>query len=67
MSKYTIEITETLQKQITVEAPSKLEAYITAKLMYRNSEVVLDANDHVDTKFEVYEPIKTKSKKGIER
>lgn len=67
MPKYTVEITETLQKQITIEATSKLEAYITAKLMYRNGEVVLDSDHHVDTKFEVYEPIVTRSKKGIER
>lgn len=67
MEKYTIEITETLQKQITVEAPSKLEAYIKAKLMYRNGDVVLNADDYVDTKFEVYEPLKIKSKKGLER
>lgn len=67
MPQYTVEITETLQKQITIDASSKVEAYIMAKLMYKNSEIVLDAENHVDTKIDVYDKIQTKSRRDKER
>lgn len=49
MKKYTIEITETLQKQIEVEAETNMDAIEIARKMYRNSEIVLSAEDYIDT------------------
>lgn len=53
MKKYLVEITETLQKQITITANSREEAEQKVKEKYRNEEIVLDESDYVDTEFEV--------------
>lgn len=45
---YTIEITETLQNQITVQANSQEEAEKKVKEQYQNNEIVLDSNDYID-------------------
>lgn len=63
MKKYLVEITETLQKQITITANSREEAYQKAKEKYRNEEIVLNESDYVDTEFEV---LKEKRMKDIE-
>lgn len=42
---YTIEITETLQKQVTVQAASKEEALAKVEQMYREEIIVLAAED----------------------
>ncbi|MFR1853921.1 MAG: DpnD/PcfM family protein, partial [Beduini sp.] len=42
MKKYLVEITETLQKQITITASSREEAEQKVKEKYRNEEIVLD-------------------------
>ena len=49
MPTYKIEITETLQRQIEVEASSKEEALKKIKEQYQNQEIVLNENDYVDT------------------
>lgn len=65
MKKYTIEITETLQKQVSVEANSYEEAERKIKEQYQNNEIVLDSNDYIDT---CYQCIKEeKIKKEMER
>lgn len=61
--KYLVEITETLQKQITITASSREEAEQKVKEKYRNEEIVLDENDYVDTVFTV---LKEKRMKDIE-
>ena len=55
MKKFTVEITETLQRQIEVEAKSESDAISKVKEMYSNEEVVLDSGDYIDTEFEVLE------------
>ena len=53
MKKYKFEITETLQKQVEIEADSFDEAYRKLKKSYRNEEIVLDSNDYIDTEFKL--------------
>lgn len=55
---YQIEIIETLSKTIIVKAESRSEAMQKVKGMYYNEEVILDADDHVDTSFKLYFPAK---------
>ena len=54
MHKYMVEITETLQRQFDVEAQSKEEAEKIANMMYRNGDVVLNAEAFVDAQFTAY-------------
>lgn len=61
MPTYKIEITETLQRQIEVEASSKEEALKKIKEQYQNQEIVLNENDYVDTKYSYIEKIKNKN------
>ena len=49
--KFTVEITETLQRQVEVEAEDAFEAEEIVREMYRNEEIVLDAEDYIDTEF----------------
>lgn len=51
MKKFNIEITETLQRQIEIEAEDYDEAIKIIKERYHNSEIVLDFNDYIDTDF----------------
>lgn len=51
MNKYKVEITETLQKTIEVEADNKEDALHKLMKMYKNEEVILDDNDFVDLDF----------------
>lgn len=64
MSKYEVEITEVLQKQIVVEANSKEEAENIVREQYRNEEVVLSSEDCVDRNFKVS---KQKYREGRDR
>lgn len=56
-----VEITETLQKIVTVEVDTDIAeeakrlAIETAKEMYDKAEIVLDSDDYIDTEFEVVE------------
>ena len=65
MNKYTIEITETLQRQIEIEANDHDEAFKIIKRKYRNGEIVLDSNDYIDTDFHLIK--ETKSRENLER
>lgn len=49
--KYKVEITETLQKTVEVEANNKEEALNKVMKIYKNSEVILNDNDFVDVDF----------------
>lgn len=53
MTKYRINITETLSRTIETEADSDRNAIEKVKLMYRNCDIVLDASDYVRTEFSV--------------
>lgn len=53
MKKYLVEITETMQKQITVNANSREEAEQMVKQKYDNEEIILNETNHVDTEFAV--------------
>lgn len=61
MSRYVVEITEILQKQIVVDGKNREEAEIKAREKYRNEEVVLSSNDYVDTDFSVLGKEKSKT------
>lgn len=47
--KYTVTIRETLARQVQVEASTPAEAEQVAGQLYRESRIVLDADDYVDT------------------
>lgn len=55
MKKYTIEITETLQKRVSVLADSKDQAYKKVKEMYQNEDIILDSSHYVSTDFKAVE------------
>ena len=63
MKKFTVEITETLQRQIEVEAEDENEAISKVEEMYRNEEVVLDSGDHIDTEFNLIDKNERKEEK----
>lgn len=51
--EFKVEITETLQRTITVNAKSESEAIQMAKDMYHDEKVVLGYESYVDTEFEI--------------
>lgn len=53
MKKYTLEITETLKKQISVLAQSKEDAVHLVRQQYDNQEIILDQNNHKQVSIEV--------------
>lgn len=55
MKQYRVEITETLQKTITVLAENENAAIDEAKDLYGDCEVILDYNDFSDVDFEIVE------------
>ena len=52
--KYRIEITETLSRIIDVEASNQTDAIRKIKYLYSQEKIVLDSNDHLDTKIDIY-------------
>ncbi len=52
---FTVTVTETLQREVSVNANSLEEARDIVELMYNNSEIILDAEDLVDRSFVVSE------------
>lgn len=65
--KYTVEITETLQRKIEVEAESCGEAVNEVMTRYRNGEIVLTADDYVETLYNCFEPTHPLARKGLNR
>ena len=55
MQKYQVEINETLSRIIEVEAENENDAVSKIKELYRKEEIVLDSNDYLNTKIEIYE------------
>ena len=55
MPKYIIDITETLKKQITVNAPFKELALDFVKAMYNCDEIVLNSEDFIESNIELVE------------
>lgn len=53
MKKYLVEITETLQRQVTVIAQTRDEAEQKVREKYQNEEIVLSNQDYIDTDFHV--------------
>ena len=54
MSKYQVEINETLSRIIEVEAENESDAVSKIKDLYKQEKIVLDSNDCIDTKIEIY-------------
>ena len=52
--EYKIEITETLQRVVTIEAADEKEALAITKKLYRDEEIVLDSSDYIDTEIDVF-------------
>ena len=55
MKEFKVEITETLQKTITIIASSKAAAIEEAKSLYRDEVVALDDSNYIDTEFNIIE------------
>ena len=55
MKKYKIEITETLQKVIEIDADDIDTAILIAKKKYRNQEVILNENDFIEAEFKPFD------------
>ena len=53
MSEYKIEITEVLQRIITISAADEDGAIAKIKELYHAEDIVLDSGDYVDTDFKV--------------
>lgn len=53
MQKFVVEITETLQRCVEVEAENENEAIIAVKRKYRKEEIVLYPEDFVDVEFDI--------------
>lgn len=55
MATYTVQVKETLRRLVKVEAKTYEEAIEKVEDMYDREEIVLDASDFVDNRFEVIE------------
>lgn len=51
--EYKVQLTETLQRLVFVSATSKEEAVETVCRMYRSEEIILGAEDFIDTEIKV--------------
>ena len=47
--KFQVQITETLQRLVEVDAWSAKDAEAFVRRQYRSGEIVLDSSDHIDT------------------
>ena len=54
MSKYKVEISETLSRIIEIKAESEKDALNKIKDLYNHEKIILDSNDYTDTKIELY-------------
>jgi hypothetical protein len=60
MKTYKVEITETLQKAVVVQARSREEAKAIVEEQWRNSEYILDAENFVSVEFKALAESKIK-------
>jgi hypothetical protein len=51
MKTFKIEVKETLSRIIEIDANSANEAFLKIQNLYNNEEIVLDADDYVETEF----------------
>ena len=51
--KFLVEITETLQHSIYVEAENECDAIFKVKKLYKSCDIVLTADDFIDAEFDV--------------
>ena len=51
--KYIVEIVETLQKQIEVEAQNESEAIKLIKEKYKNEDIILTEQDFIDYEIDI--------------
>lgn len=51
--KYKVRITEILEREVEVEADTMSEAIFEVQAEYHEELIVLDANDHTNTKFKI--------------
>ena len=51
--KYIVEIVETLQKQIEVEAQNESQAISLIKEKYKNEEIILTEQDFIDYEIDI--------------
>ena len=51
MKTFKIEVKETLSRTIEIEANSNNEALLKIEELYKKQEIVLDADDFVETEF----------------
>jgi hypothetical protein len=52
---FSVAVTETLRRDVTVRAKSKEEAYAQVERLYSNENIVLDADDLVESNINVYD------------
>ncbi|WP_201554302.1 DpnD/PcfM family protein [Psychrobacter sp. 72-O-c] len=50
-----IEIVETLSQIVKIVAEDEQSALLKAQQLYRSEEVVLDSEDYMDTKYNIFE------------
>jgi hypothetical protein len=53
MTKFRVEITETLSRTIETEAESEDDAVEKVRQMYRNCDIILDDSDYIETEIRV--------------
>jgi len=53
MTKFRVEITETLSRTIETEAESEDDAVEKVRQMYRNCDIILDDSDYIETEISV--------------
>ena len=52
---YTVKITETLSKKVTLEADNEEDAYESVRTLYYDCEIILSSENYDDTTFEILE------------
>ena len=57
MNKYIVEVTEVLQKKISIDADSIEEAISKTKELYQSQKIILDDTNYIETNFEVIEKL----------
>lgn len=55
MKEFKVEITETLQKTITIIAENEQAALEEARSLYRDEEIILDDSNYIDTEYKIVE------------
>lgn len=51
---FQIEIVETISNIVEVVADEEQDALLKAQEMYRNEDIILDSEDYIDTKFNIF-------------